>query len=160
MFKALEDAWRRTPLRRRYEALASRERLLVLVALALVGLILAGTAVDSLFGYRQSAIARHAAEQADLQWMRANRSAPALRGNSRGASASMSAISATARDFGLSLRSINPEGEGYSVQIEAAPFEQVLLWSHALETSHGLAIVGATIDAHDLGMVNARFSIR
>ena len=160
MFTAFEDAWRRSPLRRRYEALAPRERKLVLAALAVVGLILAASAMDSLYGYRGSAIARHAAEEADLGWMRANRSAPALQGKTGGASASMSAMSTTARDFDLALRSINPEGEGYSVQIEGSPFEQVLLWSHALETRHGLEIVGATIDMRDPGIVNARFSVR
>ena len=156
---ALADAWQRSPLRRRFAALAPRERLLVLAGLGLIGGLLAVRGVTALYDYRDSAVARQIAERADLQWMRANRSA-AARSDAGAQAPSMSIVNAAARDVELALRRIDPDGEGFSVQIEAKPFEQVLRWSHALETRHGLRIVSATIDMHEPGLVNARFRVR
>lgn len=160
MFGALDDAWRRSPLRRRYLALAPRERLLVAALIAVVAVALAGALADSLRDFRTGAVSRYAREHADLRWMRANRNAAGLRDGPAIGAASMSTINATAKDFDLALLRIDPEGEGFSVQIEAKPFEKVLLWSHALETRHGMTITSATMDAYDPGIVNARFSIR
>ena len=160
MFGTLEDAWRRSPLRKRYFALAPRERVLVAALLALAVVALVGALADSLRDFRTDAVSRYAREHENLRWMQANRNAVALRDGAAGGAASMSTINATAKDFDLALLRIDPEGEGFSVQIEAKPFEKVLLWSHALETRHGMTITSATIDAYDPGIVNARFSIR
>lgn len=160
MFGTLDDAWRRSPLRKRYFALAPRERVLVAALLALAVVALVGALADSLRDFRTDAVSRYAREHENLRWMRANRNAVALRDGAAGGAASMSTINATAKDFDLALLRIDPEGEGFSVQIEAKPFEKVLLWSHALETRHGMTITSATIDAYDPGIVNARFSIR
>lgn len=159
IFSAFADAWQRSPLRRRYAALAPRERLLVLAVLALLGGLLTVRAVTALYDYRNGAVARQVAARTDLQWMRANRSV-AARDDAGPQAPSMSTVNAAARDVGLALRRIDPDGEGFSVQIEAKPFEQVLRWSHAMETRHGLRIVSATIDMHEPGFVNARFRVR
>lgn len=160
MFAAIADAWQRSPLRRRYHALAPRERLLVTVLIAVLAVALAASVANSLRGFRADAVSRYAREQADLQWMRANRGAAGLRDGPVAGAASMSTVNATAKDFDLALLRIDPEGEGFRVQIEAKPFEKVLQWSHALETRHGMTITNATIDAYDPGVVNARFRIR
>ena len=160
MFGALADAWQRSPLRRRYAALAPRERLLVAALAVVLAVALLAAVVDSLRDFRTDAVSRYAREHEDLRWMRANRNAAGLRAAPTSGAASMSTINATAKDFDLALLRIDPEGEGFSVQIEAKPFEKVLLWSHALETRHGMTITSATMDAYDPGIVNARFSIR
>lgn len=160
MFGALDDAWQRSPLRQRYYALAPRERLLVVVLIAVLAVAVVAAVTDSLRDFRTGAVSRYAREHADLRWMRANRAAAAARDGPAVGAASMSIINATAKNFDLALLRIDPEGEGFSVQIEAKPFEKVLLWSHALETRHGMSITSATIDAYDPGVVNARFSVR
>lgn len=160
MFGVIAEAWQRSPLRRRYYALAPRERLLVAVVIALLAAALAAGVVDSLRDFRADAVSRYAREHADLQWMRANRGAPGLRDGPVAGAASMSTVNATAKDFDLALLRIDPEGEGFRVQIEAKPFDKVLLWSHALETRHGMTITSAAIDVYDPGVVNARFTIR
>lgn len=160
MFAAITEAWQRSPLRRRYYALAARERLLAAALMATLVVALAAGVVNSLRDFRADAVSRYAREHADLQWMRANRGAAGLRDGPVAGAASMSTVNATAKDFDLALLRIDPEGEGFRVQIEAKPFEKVLLWSRALEARHGMTITSATIDAYDPGVVNARFSIR
>ena len=160
MFGAFAEAWQRSPLRRRYYALAPRERMLVAVVIALFAAALAAAVVNSLRDFRADAVSRYAREHADLQWMRANRGAAGLLDGPVAGAASMSTVNATAKDFDLALLRIDPEGEGFRVQIEAKPFDKVLLWSHALETRHGMTITSATIDVYDPGVVNARFTIR
>lgn len=160
MFNRLGETWRQSPLRRRYLALSTRERLLVWTFGAVVAVLLVGGLAQSLREYRVRSVARYFAEQADLRWMRDNRSAPALRDGRSGETPTMSTIDATAKEFGLELRRIDPKGDGFNVQIDAKPFNRVLRWSHALETRHGFEIVSANIDGFEDGLVNARFNVR
>lgn len=160
MFGIVRSAWQRSPLRRRYLALAPRERLFVAALLAVLAVVFAATSVNALRSFHTDAVARYGREHADLGWMRANRSAAASQSGPVAGAASMSTINTTAKNLDLALLRIDPEGEGFSVQIEAKPFAKVLAWSHALETRHGMTITSATIDAHNPGVVNARFTIR
>lgn len=160
MLGAVQDAWQRAPLRRRYMALAPRERLFVAALLAVLAIVFSATLANSLHSFQADAIARYAREHADLQWMRANRSAAASRDGPAAGAASMSTINTTAKDVNLALLRIDPEGEGFSVQIEAKPFDKVLAWSHALETRHGMTVLNASIDRHAPGVVHARFTVR
>lgn len=160
MLGPVRDAWQRSPLRRRYLALAPRERLFVAVLFAVLALVFLATTANSLHSFQADAVARHAREHADLQWMQANRSAAAVPDGPAAGAASMSTINTTAKDVDLALLRIDPEGEGFSVQIEAKPFDKVLAWSHALETRHGMTISSATIDLHAPGVVHARFTVR
>ena len=72
----------------------------------------------------------------------------------------MSTINAAAKNFALPLRRIQPEADGFSVQIEAQLFEDVIRWSHSLQSQHGIEVVNASIDVQEPGTVNARFSVR
>ena len=156
------EAWRRSSLHRRYDGLAVRERRLAVACLIVAGLALLYAAAAPLIDFRQATVSRYAAERADLRWMQANRDAATRRldESESGGEARLSTINSAAKEFGLALRRIQPEAGGFSVQIEAAPLDRVMLWSHALETRHGIEVVGASIDVHEPGTVNARFSVR
>ena len=163
MRESLANAWAQSPLRRHYEALATREQRLVIACLAALGLALAYAGVVPLLDFRSDAIERYAKEQDDLRWMKANRSLAEQARGSSGASAPqarMSTINAAAKNFTLPLRRIQPEADGFSVQIETQLFEDVLRWSHALQSQHGIEVVNASIDVQNPGTVNARFSVR
>ena len=164
MLEALSNAWRQSPLRRRYEALATRERYLAMACGAALGLALLYAGFSPLLDFRRAAIERHAAQESDLQWMQANRelAASPSRHSDRatGSQARLSTINAAAKEFGLPLRSLQPEADGFSVQVEGQRFDAVIRWSHALESRHGIEVVSASINVEDPGVVNARFGVR
>ena len=162
--RAVADAWAAAGLRARYEALGRREQRLAIVALAALGAALAYALTTTVLESRQAAVERYAAKRADLEWMRRNE-ARAVRAAGDGAAAAnaqsqLSNINAAAKDFGLSLRRLQPDAAGYTVQMEAAPFAKVIRWSHALETRHGIEIASVSIDVVEPGIVNARFNVR
>ena len=160
MFKTITDALQ--PLRARFQSLSSRERMLVLVCLAAVGMALAYGVIKPLVEYRTTAIARQAREFQDLLWMQDNREFAASRAAESAATsqARMSTINAAAKEVGLPLRRIQPEASGFSVQIDRQPFDTVIQWTHALQARHGIEIASASVDLHEPGIVNARFSLR
>lgn len=160
MFKTITAALQ--PLRARYQSLSSRERMLVLACLAAVGVALGYGAIKPLLEYRTTAIARQAREFQDLLWMQDNRELAASRAAESAATsqARMSTINAAAKDVGLPLRRFQPEANGFSVQLDRQPFDTVIQWTHALEARHGIEIASASVDSHEPGIVNARFSLR
>ena len=160
MFKTITDALQ--PLRVRFQSLSSRERMLVLACLVAVGTALGYGVITPLFGYRTTAIARQAREFQDLLWMQDNRALAAARAADSAATsqARMSTINAAAKEVGLPLRRMQPEANGFSVQVDRQPFDTVVQWTHALETRHGIEIASASVDLHEPGIVNARFSLR
>ena len=164
MLAPLVDAWRRSPTRRRFDALAPRERMLLWTCLGALSAALLYGLATSLFAYRSDSVARFAKERGDLEWMQLNRGAAsaAFRAGA-GAPAQrteMPTINAAAREFELPLRRIQPEANGISVQIEGQPFEKVVRWTSSLELRHGVEILNARIDRYEAGIVNARFTFR
>lgn len=154
------EAWHRSPLRIRFEALSPRERLLAAVALAILVALILYAVVKPLFDYRSAAIARQAAEYRDLLWMQDNRAIAGLDVPEDGmGSQALSTINAVASEVGLKLRRLQPEGEGISVQVDQQPFNTVVQFTHALER-RGLEIGNASIDLQEQGFVTARFSVR
>ena len=160
MFASIKEFWR--PLRARYDALSRRERLLAGACVAALAAALLYATIDPLLEFRQSAIARQASEFQDLLWMQDNRNLAATRmaENTAGSQARMSTINAAAKEVDLPLRRMQPEANGFSVQVDRQPFNKVLLWTDALERRHGIEISSATVDLHEPGIVNARFSLR
>lgn len=162
--KVVVEAWAALALRSRYDALGRREQRLAIIALAVLGSTLAYSLASTVLETRNDEVERYAARLADLEWMRRNE-ARAARAADDGASAAssqsqLSNINAAAKDFSLSLRSLQPDANGYSVQMEAAPFAKVIRWSHALEARHGIEIASVSIDVVEPGIVNARFNVR
>ena len=160
-FESIGNVWVRSGLRRRYESLATRERLLVRLCLALLAALVLYAAIDSLLGFRREAVTRYLNEQRDLEWMKRNQHRVS-RSDSGGGSGELlsTVVNSTAAEFGFRPRRTQTETEGVSARIEAEQFDRVLRWAHALETRHGVEITRADIDLNDPGRVDARFSLR
>lgn len=160
MFKTIIDALQ--PWRARFDALSPRERTLALGCAAAVGIALLYGTVKPLVDYRTTAISRQAREFQDLVWMQDNRAQAESRAAEATATsqARMSTINAAAKAVDLPLRRIQPEANGFSVQVDRQPFDKVIRWTDALESRHGIEIASATVDLHEPGIVNARFSLR
>lgn len=161
VLQPISTAWGRSNLRRRYESLAARERLLVRICLGLLLALVLYAAVDSLLGFRGEAVTRYLNEQRDLEWMKRNQHRVA-RGDSAGGSGELlsTVVNSTAAQVGFRPRRTQTETDGVSARIEAESFEKVLRWAHALETRHGIEITRADIDLNEAGRVDARFSLR
>ena len=160
MFKTIIDALR--PWRARFDALSPRERTLALGCAAAIGVALLYGTVKPLVDYRTTAISRQAREFQDLVWMQDNRAQAEARAAEATATsqARMSTINAAAKAVDLPLRRIQPEANGFSVQVDRQPFDKVIRWTDTLESRHGIEIASATVDLHEPGIVNARFSLR
>lgn len=160
MFKTVIDALQ--PWRARFDALSPRERTLALGCAAAVGIALLYGTVKPLVDYRTTAVSRQAREFQDLVWMQDNRAQAESRAAEATATsqARMSTINAAAKAVDLPLRRIQPEASGFSVQVDRQPFDKVIRWTDALESRHGIEIASATVDLHEPGIVNARFSLR
>ena len=160
-FESIGSLWVRSGLRRRYESLAARERLLVRLCLGLLVALAIYAALDSLLDFRREAVTRYLNEQRDLEWMKRNQHRVS-RGDSGGGSGELlsTVVNSTAAEFGFRPRRTQTETEGVSARIEAEQFDKVLRWAHALETRHGVEITRADIDLNDPGRVDARFSLR
>ena len=160
MRKAIMDAVQ--PWRARFDALSARERMLATACAAILGGVLLYGGVKPLIDFRQDAVARQAREFQNLVWMQDNRAAAEARATEAGSSsqATMSSINAAAKTVGLPLRSIQPEANGFSVQIDRQAFDKVIRWTHALERRHGIEVASASVDLYEPGIVNARFSLR
>ncbi|MCY4012234.1 MAG: type II secretion system protein M [Gammaproteobacteria bacterium] len=160
MLKAFIDTVQ--PWRARFDALSPRERMLVLGCAVAIGIVLLYGAIAPLVEFRATAIERQAREYQDLMWMQDNRAQAEARAADASATsqARMSTINAAAKEVDLPLRRIQPEANGFSVQVDRQPFDKVIRWTDALESRHGIEIVSATVDLHEPGIVNARFSLR
>lgn len=160
MRKIILDAWQ--PLRARFDGLSSREQMLTLTCAAAIGVVLLYVSIKPLVEFRQDAVTRQAREFQDLLWMQDNRATAEVRAaeNEATSQARMSTINAAARAVDLPLRRIQPEANGFSVQVDRQPFDKVIRWTDALESRHGIEIASASVDLHEPGIVNARFSLR
>ena len=160
MFKRIADALQ--PWRARFDALSPRERLLALVCVVGLGVALLYGTVKPLVEYRQTAISRQAQAFDDLVWMQNNRALAEARVAESAATsqARMSTINAAAKAVALPLRRMQPEANGFSVQVDRQPFDKVIQWTDTLERRHGIVIASASVDLHEPGIVNARFSLR
>ncbi|MDE0193772.1 MAG: type II secretion system protein GspM [Gammaproteobacteria bacterium] len=160
-FESIGNVWVRSGLRRRYESLAARERLLIRLCLGLVAALALYAAIDSLLDFRRDAITRYLNEQRDLEWMKRNQHRVSRADSSAGTGELLSTVvNSTAAQFGFRPRRTQTETDGVSARIEAEQFDKVLRWAHALETRHGIEITRADIDLNDPGRVDARFSLR
>ena len=159
--ESMRNVWVRSGLRRRYETLAARERLLVRLCLGLLAALALYAGIDSLLDFRRDAVTRYLNEQRDFEWMKRNQHRVS-RGDSGGGTGELlsTVVNSTAAQFGFRPRRTQTETEGVSARIEAEQFDRVLRWAHALETRHGVEIIRADIDLNDPGKVDARFSLR
>jgi general secretion pathway protein M len=145
-----------------YDGLQPREQRAVAIGgVAVAVLILVLGILMPLQSAVSSAVKRNETKREDLAWMQAN--APEIRaaGNRLPADTSEAPVvlvDRVGREAGLAgaLRGTQPSGTGVRVQLEAAPFDTLIVWLATLDERYGLAIVSITLDrAARPGVVNA-----
>lgn len=145
-----------------YSERTSRERLLLLVC----AIILSVGAI-----YRLAWMPLQAEQELQsARLSRLDRALVAVRGLPRGGvvirshtTGSISEIlgeSASKQGFSLTTVEVQPDGSA-TVSLEAAPFDQLVLWLDALSQTHGITIVDATIGKTDApGVVTVAVSFK
>jgi general secretion pathway protein M len=146
-----------------YARLAEREQRFVLIgAVGVAILVLFGGLLLPLQTAVSRAVERRDTRSADLAWMRVN--APELQaaGDQLPADSSeppVVLVDRVGHEAGIAeaFRGTQPSGTaGVRVQLEAAPFDTLVVWIATLEQHYGLAIESITIDrAAKPGAVNA-----
>jgi general secretion pathway protein M len=148
-----------------YANLQERERRVVLIgSVALAALILVGGILLPIESAVSSAEKRAATRREDLAWMHVNApelaSGSATLANDTG-EAPVVVVDRVGREAGLgaALRGTQPSGTGVRVQLEAAPFDTLVVWIATLEQRYGLSIESITVDrAARPGVVNANIT--
>jgi general secretion pathway protein M len=154
-------------LRQWLDGLAARERNLVYVAAALVGVAIVYLAivlpVTTSAARRAERIQQ---KQLDLQWMQ--QAAPQLMaaaasGGAASGESLVVLVDRTGREAGLggAIRDQSPAGEhGLRLRLEAASFDALVAWLASLQQQHGVRIDAATIGATGApGLVNANLTL-
>jgi general secretion pathway protein M len=147
-------------LRAWYAGLHDRERRVIAVGSVTVAvLILVFGVLMPLQGAVSGLHRRNEIKREDLAWMQVNRAIigsttlPVDRGE-----APVVLVDRTGREAGLTdaLRGTAPAGNGVRVQLDAAPFDDMIPWLVQLDESYGLAIESITLDrTAKPGLVNA-----
>jgi general secretion pathway protein M len=148
--------------------LAPRERNLVYVAAALLGIALVYFAVvlpvTSAARQREARIAQ---KHTDLAWMRevapqVMAAAAAGKGMASGESLVV-LVDRTARESGVgsSIRDQSPAGQnGLQLRLEGAPFDALVAWLAGLQQQYGVRVEAAIIGATNApGLVNASLTL-
>jgi general secretion pathway protein M len=149
-------------LRAWYAGLQERERRVVAIGgIALVIVVLFGGLLLPLQSAVSSAVKRADDRRDDLTWMHANmaelQSGASTVFNDSG-EAPVVIVDRVAREQGLgsTLKGTQPSGNGVRVQLEAAPFDTLIIWLARLDQRYGLAIDSITVDRGARpGLVNA-----
>jgi general secretion pathway protein M len=136
-----------------FDNLNERERNLVYVAGALVGIALVYLVLVLPFQMSgKKMTARVAQKTADLAWMQA--SAPQ-------AMAAAGVAQTGGGGLGTSLRDQSPDGNnGLRLRIEGASFDALVTWLANLQQQYGVSIESATVGAAAPGLVNATLSLK
>jgi general secretion pathway protein M len=150
-----------------YDNLSERERNLVHVAGALVGVaLLYLVLVLPLQTSGKKMASRVEQKTADLAWMRASAPqamAAAGAAQAGGGESLVVLVDRTAREAGLgaALRDQSPDGSnGLRLQIEGASFDTLVTWLANLQQQYGVSIESATVGAAAPGLVNATLSLK
>ena len=154
-------------LNRWYASLTERERRIVLIGAATLGvLVLVLGLLLPLHAAVSNAMERTETRRQDLEWMRIHaqeirEGAVQLRRDT--GEAPVVLVDRVGHESGLasSLRGSAPAGvSGVRVQLEEAPFDTLIQWLATLEQRYGLAIESITIDrTAQAGVVNASVTL-
>jgi general secretion pathway protein M len=145
-----------------YAGLEARERRVVAIgSIALAAVLLIGGLLLPLQTAVSTAVERVATRTDDLAWMHLNAAEIQAGGAALFADtgeAPVVLVDRVGREAGLgsALRGTQPSGAGVRVQLEAAPFDTLVMWLATLDQRYGLAIDSITVDrAARPGVVNA-----
>lgn len=155
-------------IRQWLDGLAPRERNLVYVAAAVLGIAVVYFAmvlpVTSAARHREARIAQ---KTTDLTWMRQvapQVMAAAAAGNGMASNESLVVlVDRTARESGVgsSIRDQSPAGQnGLQLRLEGAPFDALVAWLASLQQQYGVRVEAAIIGATNApGLVNASLTL-
>ena len=155
-------------IRQWLDGLAPRERNLVYVAAALLGIAVVYFAVvlpvTSAARHREARIVQ---KTSDLAWMRQVApqvmAAAAAGGGMASDESLVVLVDRTARESGIgsSIRDQTPAGQnGLQLRLEGAPFDLLMAWLANLQQQHGVRVDGAIIGAANApGLVNANLTL-
>lgn len=155
-------------LRQWLGGLAPRERNLVYLAAAVLGVALVYFAIVlPVTSAAANRAARVEQKTADLAWMRQvapQVMAAAAAGGSASSDESLVVlVDRTGREAGLgnAIRDQSPSGEhGLRLRLESASFDDMVTWLVILQQQHGVRVDAATIDAAGApGLVNASLTL-
>lgn len=150
------------------DGLAPRERNLVYVAAALLGIAVVYFAVvlpvTSAARHREARIVQ---KTSDLAWMRQVApqvmAAAAAGGGMASDESLVVLVDRTARESGIgsSIRDQTPAGQnGLQLRLEGAPFDLLMAWLANLQQQYGVRVDGAIIGAASApGLVNANLTL-
>lgn len=150
------------------DGLAPRERNLVYVAAALLGIAIVYFAVvlpvTSAARHREARIVQ---KTSDLAWMRQVApqvmAAAAAGGGMASDESLVVLVDRTARESGIgsSIRDQTPAGQnGLQLRLEGAPFDLLMAWLANLQQQYGVRVDGAIIGAASApGLVNANLTL-
>ncbi|HWX80877.1 MAG TPA: type II secretion system protein M [Steroidobacteraceae bacterium] len=152
-------------LRAWFVGLTQRERRVVAIgAVVLMLIVLVGGILLPLQSAVSSAVRINAVKREDLAWMRVNSPEVRAAGFALPADtgeAPVVLVDRVGREAGLAaaLRGTQPNTTGVRVQLEAAPFDVMIVWLDTLDTRYGYALESITVDRGTApGMVNASVS--
>jgi general secretion pathway protein M len=144
-----------------YSGLQERERRVVAIGAAALGLLILFGGILRLQSAVSAAGRRADTRREDLAWMRVNQ--PEIQSGaatvfSDTGEAPVVVVDRAGREAGLggALKGSQPSGNGVRVQLEAAPFDTLVTWLATLDQRYGLAIDSITVDRGARpGVVNA-----
>lgn len=156
-------------LRSRFESLEARERYFLLSAVVVVSLtLLYLLVVEPLVQYHEQLETRIETQRQEVAWMRGavqvlrERGGPAPANVESGGSL-LALTDSSARSAGLAkpLKRIQQDGDdAVRVRLEAAGFDQVILWLDDLERRYGVVATEMSVDrAEGAGLVNASLTL-
>ena len=155
-------------IRQWLDGLAPRERNLVYVAAAFLGIAIVYFAivlpVTSASRHREARIVQ---KTSDVAWMRQVApqvmAAAAAGGGMASDESLVVLVDRTARESGIgsSIRDQTPAGQnGLQLRLEGAPFDLLMAWLASLQQQHGVRVDGAIIGATSApGLVNANLTL-
>jgi general secretion pathway protein M len=152
--------------------LEPRERLLVYLAAAVIGLVLFYSLLIHPFHSRYDRLVKSVDQQREtMQWMQ--QSAVTIRqlkgANPAGARGlggrsllSVTDTAARAARLGAALKRIEPEGkDAVRVWLDGAPFDDLVGWLHVMSERYGADVDTITLERSETaGLVNARLTLR
>ncbi|MDP9013184.1 MAG: type II secretion system protein M [Pseudomonadota bacterium] len=144
-----------------YSSLEPRERRAVAIGAAVLCTLIVLSGIWSLQSAVSTAVKIKETRREDLAWMRVNASEVQAGGAMLAADtgeAPVVLVDRVGREAGLgsALRGTQPSGTGVRVQLEAAPFDVLVMWLAALDDRYGFAIESISVDrTASPGLVNA-----
>jgi general secretion pathway protein M len=148
-----------------YAGLQERERRVVAIGAAALGVLILVGGILQLQSVASAAGHRAETRREDLAWMRAN--APEIQSGAATlftdtGEAPVVIVDRAGREAGLggALKGTQPSGNGVRVQLEAAPFDTLVTWLATLDERYGLAIDSITVDrGAQPGVVNVNVTV-